>query len=113
MPWRCVVSHFRRQHRDPILPSRPLAVTCVLRRLAQRQDVRARYVEARAMLAVLLKYGNLASALDRYRIARLEPQKLGLGGFIEGDDVRPTAAITVQRALRGRPVLVSDGGHGA
>ena len=36
------------------------------------------------MLAVLLIYGNLASALDRYLIARLEPQKLGLGGFIEG-----------------------------
>ena len=88
--WRCIVSHFRRQYRDPILPSRPLA--------AQRQDIRARYVETRAMLAVLLiygnlVYGNLASALGRYRIGRLEPQKLGLGGVIEGDDVRQTCLI--------------------
>src|ERR1700730_4812315 len=38
VPWRCVVSHLRRQHRDPILPSRPFAVTCVLRRLAQQYE---------------------------------------------------------------------------
>jgi hypothetical protein len=50
------------------------------------------------MLAVLLIYGNLANALDRYRIGRLEPQKLGLGGVIEGDDVRRTC-LSLRRVI--------------
>ena len=101
VPWGCIVSHFRHQHHSKrhrvvklgtcrfYMTRGLLPWLAFFRRLARRQDIRGHHVQTRALLAVLLEYNNPASALDRYRIASIQPQKLRLHGFIEGDHVHP------------------------